>query len=165
MNITYLMKLTQRWKIFKSIHPLKLPSFPRWEEHWSGIKTFIHKKRLSNSNKKKKKKFKVKLEIVMGQPHNSPFDEVLQIQVDYLKRSKITSKHIWTIITWKDKGNPMSKDSTWNNKHVAKVIIKGCLEGFNRHSFLKVAHTCEAMWVLHVNDKLPHLCLLLGFEL
>lgn len=74
----------------------------------------------------------------MGQPHNSPFDEVLQIQVDYLKRSKITSKHIRAIITWKDKGNPMSKDSTWNNKHVAKVIIKGCLEGFNRHSFFKV---------------------------
>jgi hypothetical protein len=61
-------------------------------------KDFYTKKRLSNSNKKREK-FKVKLEIVMGQPHNSPFDEVLQIQVDYLKRSKITSKHIRAIIT------------------------------------------------------------------
>ncbi len=41
----------------------------------------------------------MKLKIVMGQLHNFPSNEVLQIQIDYFKMSKRINKHIRAIIT------------------------------------------------------------------
>jgi hypothetical protein len=63
----------------------------------------------------------------MGQLHNFPFDEVMQIQVDYFKIFKRTSKHIWIIITRKDMGNSMSEELSF--------IIKKTFNYFFHHIY------------------------------